>query len=246
MKREKLFHLRLLLAALAILSAAICAGAQTKPAKQNTREATAPPAAAQKESTPEATRDDTRYIYEFRQPDFFVSRIRIEHDADGRGRISFLRKGNDDPFEDTFELSPAAVERIRAQWEALRFLDSNADYQSEKQFPHLGTVRLEMKRGGRDRSAEFNWTNDVNAKALAAEYWRAADQAILVFDISVSRENLPLEAPKLMDRLDQLLSRNGLSDPKQLIPLLRELSTDERIPLIARNHAVRLLKKIEK
>ncbi len=245
MKREKLFHLRLLIAALAILGAAICASAQTKPAKQNTREAS-PPAAASKDSAPETSQDDTRYIYEFRQPDFFVSRIRIEHGADGRGLISFLRKGNDEPIEDTLELSQAAVERIRAQWDALRFLDSSADYQSEKQFPHLGTIRLEMKRGGRDRSVEFNWTDDANAKALAAEYWRAADQAILVFDISVSRENLPLEAPKLMDRMDQLLSSNGLSDPKQLIPLLRELSTDERIPLIARNHASRLLKKIEK
>jgi hypothetical protein len=246
MKIEKLFHLRLLIAALAILGAAICAGAQTKPAKQNSREASPPAAATTKESAPEASRDDTRYIYEFTQPDFYVSRIRIEHDAEGRGRISFLRKGSDDPFEDSLELSPAAVERIRAKWDALRFLDSNADYQSEKQFPHLGTIRLEMKRGERDRSAAFNWTDDANAKALAAEYWRAADQAILVFDISVSRENMPLEAPKLMDRMDQLLSRNGLSDPKQLIPLLRELSTDERIPLIARNHASRLLKKIEK
>ena len=246
MKKKKLYHLRLLIAALAILSAAICAGAQTRPTKQNTREATAPAAAPQKDSTTDVESDDTRYIYEFRQPDFFVSRIRIEHDAEGRGRISFLRKGNDDPFEDTFELSEAALKRIRAQWDALRFLDSNADYQSEKQFPHMGTVRLEMKRGVRDRSAEFNWTEDAAAKALAGEYWRAADQSILVFDLSVSRENMPLESPKLMDRLDQLLSRNGLSDPRQLVPLLRELSADERVPLITRNHALRLLKKIEK
>lgn len=244
MKSRTCNHLRLHLAALAILSAAICAHAQTSPAKQNTREKSE--ATAQTASTDEARLDDARYVYEFRQPDFLVSRIRIEHDASGRGRISFLRKGFDDPFEEDLELSGAASARIKALWAALKFLDSNDDYQSEKQFRHLGTVRLEMKRGGRNRSAEFNWTNDVNAKALAAEYWRAADQAILVFDIAVSRENLPLEAPKLMDKLDQLLARNGLSDPKQLIPLLRELSTDERVPLIARNHASRLLKKIEK
>ncbi|HEY0324314.1 MAG TPA: hypothetical protein VGC66_25430 [Pyrinomonadaceae bacterium] len=244
MKRENPIHLRLLLAALAILSAAICAGAQTKPAKQNTREKVTP--AAETPSTNEANRDDTRYVYEFKQPDFLVSRIRIEHDAQGRGHIQFLRKGNDDSFEEELELSATAAARIKALWDALKFLDSSADYQAEKQFPHLGTIRLEMKQGGRDRSAEFNWTNDPNAKALANEYWRAADQAILVFDIAVSRENLPLEAPKLMDKLDMLLARNGLSDPKQLIPLLRDLTTDERVPLIARNHASRLLKKIEK
>lgn len=245
MKKEKLYHLRLLLAALAVvLGAAICAGAQTGPVKQNTREKSAP--AVQKDSTPASDADAARYIYEFRQPDFLVSRIRIEHDAEGRGSISFLRRGNEDPFEDALELSATATARVKAHWDALKFLDSNTDYQSDKQFPHMGTIRLEMKRGGRNRTAEFNWTDDANAKALAAEYWRAADQAILVFDISVSRENLPLEAPKLMDRLDQLLARNGLSDPKQLVPLLREISTDERLPLIARNHAGRLLKKIEK
>jgi hypothetical protein len=244
MKREVLIHLRLPLAALVILSAAICAVAQTKPAKQNTREKTEPPAEAS--STTEAKQDDTRYVYEFKQPDFLVSRIRIEHDSAGHGRIQFLRKGNDDSFEEELELSATASARIKALWDALRFLDSKADYQAEKQFPHLGTIVLEMKSGERERAAQFNWTNDPNAKALAAEYWRAADQAILVFDIAVSRENLPLEAPKLMDRLDMLLARNGLSDPKQLIPLLRDLTTDERVPLIARNHASRLLKKIEK
>jgi hypothetical protein len=245
MKRDLLFTLRLQIAALAvIMGAVICATAQTPPAKQNTREKTetAQPASPAND----AKADDTRYVYEFKQPDFFVSRIRIEHDSNGRGRIEFLRKGFDDPFEETLELSAEAAARIKALWNALGFLDSNADYQAAKQFPHLGTVRLEMKRAGRDRQAEFNWTDDANAKALASEYWRAADQAILVFDISVSRENLPLEAPKLMDRLDQLLRSNGLSDAKQLIPLLRELSTDERVPLIARNHASRLLKKIEK
>jgi hypothetical protein len=46
--------------------------------------------------------------------------------------------------------------------------------------------------------------------------------------------------------MEMLLTRNDLSDPYQLVPLLNELKTDERIPLIARNHADRILKKIEK
>jgi hypothetical protein len=247
MKKFKSPHLRLLIAALAILSAAICAAAQDgRPVKQNTREAAGGKPAAADAATPARVDDGTRYVYEFKQPDFFVSHIRIEHDVAGRGRISFIRKGSDDSIVEELELSAAAAARIRALWEALKFLDSDTSYQAEKQFPHLGTIKLEMQRGPQNRAAEFNWTNDANAKALAAEYWRAADQSILVFDISVSRENLPLESPKLMDRLDQLFTRNGLSDPKQLIPLLREVSTDERLPLIARNHAIRLLKKIEK
>jgi hypothetical protein len=46
--------------------------------------------------------------------------------------------------------------------------------------------------------------------------------------------------------METLLVRGGLSDPFQLVSLLKELKTDEHIPLIARNHADRILKKIEK
>ena len=64
--------------------------------------------------------------------------------------------------------------------------------------------------------------------------------------MKVARENQPLNTTTLMKQLESLLNRGELSDPYQLVPLLTDLSTDERIPLIARNHADRLLKKIEK
>jgi len=81
---------------------------------------------------------------------------------------------------------------------------------------------------------------------LMAEYRRVTNQFIWIFDITLSRDNQPLEAPKLMDSLDSMIRRNEISDPHQLDPFLRELSNDERIPLIARNHAVRLVKQFEK
>jgi uncharacterized protein (UPF0147 family) len=49
-----------------------------------------------------------------------------------------------------------------------------------------------------------------------------------------------------MEEFELQLKRNGLSDPQQLVPLLKDISTDEHVPLIARNHALRLIKKIEK
>lgn len=237
---------RLLIAALLTLGAAICAAAQTSPAtKHNTRE----PATAATGGAPskvEESTDDARYAYEFKQPDFYVSHIVIEHDARGRGTVSFQRKGLEEPIVEPLALSEAASARIKALWEALNFLDSDADYQTDKQFPHMGTMLLRMKRGERTRTSTFNWTHDASALALTNEYKRAADQAIFIFDINLARENQPLNAPKLMDQLETLLKRNGLSDPQQLLPLLREVRTDERLPLIARNHAERILKKIEK
>ena len=107
-------------------------------------------------------------------------------------------------------------------------------------------MRIGMQRGEQKRVAEFNWTNNTDASALANEYRKAADQAILVFDIAVARENQPLNAPKLMELMEAMLKRNGLSDPRQLLKLLQDLSTDEHVPLIARNQALRLIKQIEK
>ena len=228
-------------AALVILSAAVLTSAQSSH-KTNTRPDQ--PAAT---SSPEAVRpvdDGTRYSYEFKQPEFYVKHIRINHDSTGTGKITFERL-NEGVVEENLQLSPAALNRILGLFQSLQFLDSQTNYQSEKQFPHLGTMRIGMERGTKKREVEFNWSNNQSAAALADEYRRAADQAVFVFDMSVARANQPLNAPKLLDGLETLMRRNGISDAQQLLPLLREISTDEHLPLIARNHALRLIKKIE-
>jgi hypothetical protein len=186
------------------------------------------------------------FAYEFTQPQFVIRHIVIEHDINGRGKITFQRLGEEDSIVEPITLSPAVREKIAGLWQALGFLDSEVNYQSDKQFPHLGTMRLRMEQGARKRTAEFNWTHNDNAASLVNKYRQIADQAVLVFDISVARENQPLNAPKLMELVESMLRRSALSDPQQLVPLLKEITTDEHLPLIARNHAKRLLKQIEK
>ena len=195
---------------------------------------------------PKSATAQAKYSYEFSQPEFFIRHIVIEHNEKGAGKITFERKGEETSIEEPIEISPAAWSRILSHWQALQFLDSEADYQADKQFPHLGTMRLSMTQGTRQRTAEFNWSNNSNASALVNEYRKVADQAIFIFDVSVARENQPLNTPKLMEHLESLIKRNWLSDPQQLVPLLKEVTIDEHLPLIARNHAGRLLKKLEK
>ena len=190
--------------------------------------------------------DATRYSYEFAQPEFVIRHILIEHDALGRGKISFERKGEDTPIVEPIELSTSALGRIFGLWTELHFLDSAENYQASKNFAHLGTYKVGMDDGKRHRIAEFNWSDNKQAWSLANEYRRVSDQAILIFDIKLAREMQPLNAPQLMNQMEAYLTRGDLSDPNQLVPLLKELRTDEHIPLIARNHADRLLKKIEK
>jgi len=187
-----------------------------------------------------------KYSYEFSQPKFYIKHIVLEHDANGRGTVTFERLNEDTPVSEPIEFSADTLARISSAWQSLQFLESDTNYQSNKQFPHLGTMKIGMQRGERKRVAEFNWTNNEDASTLVNEYRKAADQAILVFDISIARENQPLNAPKLMETMESLLNRKALSDPRQLLKLLQDLSTDEHVPLIARNHALRLIKKIQK
>ncbi|MDQ6785318.1 MAG: hypothetical protein M3033_00665 [Acidobacteriota bacterium] len=187
------------------------------------------------------------YFYTFSQPQFLVSKILIEHDENGRGKISFQKRDFGDFITDPIQLSPAALERVKLAFNNLDFLDSKETYQSpDKNYAHLGTLKFAVKKDGRERNAEFNWTENKDAKILADEYRKIGQQFVWIFDINVARENQPLESPALMDALDSMIKRNEISDDVQMLPFLKELSEDERLPLIARNHAMRIVKEIEK
>ena len=103
-----------------------------------------------------------------------------------------------------------------------------------------------MRKDGKERIAAFNWTSNEDAKFLMDEYRKISNQYLWIFDMTVARQNQPLETPRIMKTMDGYVRRNELSDPPQMIPFLRDLSNDERVPLIARNDAARLIKEIEK
>ena len=185
-------------AALLILGAAIFTYAQDAgPSKHNTRPTQS---AASAPAVTETKTEPVKYTYEFSQPKFVIKHIVLEHDANGRGKVTFERLNEDTPVVEPIALSPAALARITAAWQGLRFLDSNTDYQADKQFPHLGTMRIGMEQGGRKRVAEFNWTNNNDASTLVNEYRKVADQAILIFDISIARQNQPLGGKEFQRR----------------------------------------------
>jgi len=237
---------RLSFSVLLVLSLAFIALSQDPKRNDRPQEAAAPTPTPQRREDNKKPPDPTRYTYEFAKAEFLISHIVIEHDALGRGKIAFERRGESTPIIEPIELSISALGRVLGLWTELRFLDSNENYQAAKNFAHLGTYHLKMDDGQRRRTAEFNWSSNKEAWALANEYRRVSDQAILIFNLKLAREIQPLNSPQLLNEMETLLTRDGLSDPFQLVPLLNELRTDERIPLIARNHADRILKKIEK
>lgn len=199
------------------------------------------------EKTAVKTGDGAVYSYEFLQPQYLVSHVRIEHDAAGKGTITLGKKDFDEEYTDPIQLSEATMERLTTLWTALNFLDSTENYQSQQRdYGHLGNMTFSLQHGKRGRTAKYNWSENADAQALAQEYKKITNQFVWLFDITVARDNQPLESPRVMDALDGMIKRNDISDPQQLLPFLRKLSEDERVPLITRNHALRLVKEIEK
>jgi len=217
-----------------------------------------PPAASKKNGRPADNSDlrsaaaagpaksSSEYVYEFSRPGFSVSHVVIRHDETGGGTISFKKEGLGGEESDPIKLSPATLAKINSALVALNFLDSTESYQFEKDFSHLGSVAFTYRNAGRERTAKYNWTRNQHARAIADEYRRVSNQYLWQFDMKIARENQPLEAPHLLDALEAYLRRNEISDPGQMLPLLKELSNDERIPLIARNRAAKLVGQIEK
>jgi hypothetical protein len=186
------------------------------------------------------------HIFKFERPGFLTSKIVIQHDESGKGTIAFLKKDFDEMMTDPIQLSEATIDGIRQAFERLNFLDSTEIYQYEKELANMGSNEITLRLNGRERTVKYNWTDNKDAKFLMDEYRRIANEYVWKFDMVVTRENQPLEAPRMIDALDSYLRRGEISDPPHLLPFIKEISEDERLPLIARNHAARLLKQIEK
>ena len=86
---------------------------ETQAEKSNKR-----PSDAQKAAAPAFV---PAYHYEFTQPDFVIPKIQIEHDDNGKGEISFTKKGESELITDPIQLSPKTLEKINASAGRTRF-----------------------------------------------------------------------------------------------------------------------------
>ena len=212
-----------------------------EPPKRNERPGDATPT-----PKPKAPSSGPHYSYVFTRPGFTYSRVTIEHDNAGKGKISFQKSSFDEPIVDPIDLSATTMKNLTEALAALNYLDSAEEYQHARDYSHMGNVEFTLKNGGRERTTRFNWTENKNAKVIMDEYRRISNEYTWRFEIDLARQNQPLLTPGLMETIDSYIDRKEISDPMNLVPFLTELSTDERLPLMARNRAIKIIKAIEK
>jgi hypothetical protein len=186
-----------------------------------------------------------RYHYLFENERFTTPLQEVEFNGSGRGKFRFIRKGGEE-IVNKLEISAALLSQIQAIFDSLNFIESNEEYQHKKDFSHLGKMTITMSRNGRERTASFNYTDNQAMSRLVEIFRNITIQETRVFEIETVRSTDPISTPAQMRLLENELKSKHIADPQRIVPLLSEIKTDEAVPLIARNHAERLLQMIKK
>lgn len=185
------------------------------------------------------------YHYRFENEKFTTPLQEVEFDGSGRGKFRFQKKDNEEIVND-LELSQTLLARIQSLFDQLNFLASQEDYQHKKDFSHLGTVTITQSRNGKERTVKFNYTDNPAMSQLRDIFQNIVTQETRFFEIEVVRSTDPISTPAQMRMLDDDLRSKRIADPNRFVALLNDIKLDEGVPLIARNHADRLLKAIAK
>ena len=73
-----------------------------------------------------------------------------------------------------------------------------------------------------------------------------ATQETRAFEMETVRASDPLSMPAQLRHLESELKGKHIADPHRFMPMLADIKLDEGVPLIARNHAERLMQGIKK
>jgi hypothetical protein len=169
----------------------------------------------------------------------------MEFDSQGQGKFRFKRKDSDE-IVNKIEVSATVLSQLQSLFSELNFLSSTEDYQYKKDFSHLGTITITLAQGGKERTVSFNYTENQSLNRITDIFRNLVTQETRVFEIDTIRSSDPISTPAQLRLLESEIRSKHIADPQRLVPLLQDLKMDEGIPLIARNHAERLLQMIKK
>lgn len=221
---------RLTLSFLILMLAATCGLARQKPQSINGA----------------AAAGEMSFSYKFEGSRFYLRIIEIDLGSNGVGDLRFTRGESDEVLDCKVKLMPATIARIRQLFEVSNFLASDTAYQDKKDFSHLGWVTLGARRAARERKARFNFTSNPQMKELQEIFLGIAWQEIALFDIDNAQRYQPLDLPKQLEILENDLKLERIAEPARVLAPLNEIAGDDTQPLIARNHAKRIIDAIKK
>jgi hypothetical protein len=186
-----------------------------------------------------------RYHYLFENERFTTPLQEVEFDGSGKGEFRFKRKESEEVVN-KIEVSTSVLSQLSPLFDELNFLSSSEDYQHKKDFSHLGKITITFARGGKVRTVSFNYSDNQSLNKITEIFRNIVTQETRVFEIETIRTSDPISTPAQLRLLESELRSKHIADPQRLVPMLQDIKLDESVPLIARNHADRLLQMIKK
>jgi hypothetical protein len=187
----------------------------------------------------------TKYSYFFDNEKFTTPHMEISFDAAGKGEFKFKKKDSDE-MVNKLEVSTTILAQINSILSEVSYFESNENYQHKKDFSHLGTITIDIAKSGKHRKVIFNYTENIAMNRLANIFRNLATQETRVFELEAIRQNDPISTPAQLRYLESEMKSKNIADPERFTPILKDINQDESVPLIARNHAKRLLDQIQK
>lgn len=205
-------------------------------------------ALAQNEQSPSSdhTVGQTEYYYRFESTMMDMSLAEVRFNQAGQGHFVFRRKHDEEPIRLDISLLPDTVRQIDAYLDQMQFLTSREDYQSKRDFSHLGTITWRVRQGERERQVSFNHTQHPVMRDLSNLLRHVVTQETRLFTLQLVRQYEPLGLDKELMALQREINNGWIAEPVKFVPLLRELQSDENILLMARRRAGEILQRIKK
>lgn len=183
--------------------------------------------------------------YGFVNPIFDISRIDLSIDALGKGQLTWQRRDVAKPQSRPVKVSEQGISEIRSLLATLNFVNSAEVYQTKEDHSNLGETRIRVEQSGAGREVVFNYTKNRDADALGRLLRGIANREMYVAELEVAILHQPLETPAVINTLLREFKLGRIGDAAALVPLLTRVAEDMALPLIARNKATELLRKIQ-
>ena len=186
------------------------------------------------------------FSYKFENARFHIPLIEIDLAPDGTGELRFKRGESDEIIDLKLKLLPETMERIRTLYGVTGFLTSKDEYQAKKNFSNLGWITLSAREGDLKREVRLNYSENQHIKELYDIFRAIATQQMHLFDLDTAEQYQPLDLPTQLRVLERDLELERIAEPEQMLTALRNINSNDALPLIARNHAKRIVASIEK
>jgi len=192
------------------------------------------------------SQSDLAIRYRFENSQFLIPKIELTIDGAGHGRLTWERKDARKPLSRDVRVSDRGLADLRNLLVRLDFVHSTAEYQTREDHSNLGTTAIRVVQAGVSREVVFNYTQNRDADALGRLLRGIANREMYVAELEVAIQHQPLETPAALSVLAQEFAQGRIGDATGLLPLLTSMADDMALPLITRNKATELARRISK